>query len=351
MHKYQEAWTWQVHLFDERSFQTHRVHLTTYSTGLLRIDAIVRRQCSSEQQYFARAWDRLEVSEISVDGLIETRTWLNGSDLARPSPDAPAELSSAPIDDLLIPAPDFGDWHVFLRFLIEFGHEPAATVTFNEPGVELPQGPLRAGEIEQLFTTGPRVTPEGPAVVELIGAGKVHVPSGQLAVMDPLTFDEPEEAWQRITMPPGVYPVTVAVWRFADVYRGSVTAAVRVSVLDTPVSVWQMCVRPDQDPAMLGDGEFHGVDSDTGMMAFFDAARPMIENEFGDDELLERVYEDIVAEQPSTETQSNLIAVRTDRPDGVYPVWIGRTDDGQVSCVVLDFQLYPPLTTNLTATW
>ncbi|MER7792933.1 DUF4241 domain-containing protein [Streptomyces sp. NPDC097640] len=45
-------------------------------------------------------------------------------------------------------------------------------------------------------------------------------------------------------------------------------------------------------------------------------------------------------ELPSTEPEPNLIAFRTGRGDGAYPVRIGRTDDGRVGCVVVDFQLH-----------
>ncbi|MFF3559525.1 DUF4241 domain-containing protein [Streptomyces sp. NPDC002574] len=51
------------------------------------------------------------------------------------------------------------------------------------------------------------------------------------------------------------------------------------------------------------------------------------------------LHSHFTVELPSTEPEPNLIAFRAGRGDGAYPVWIGRTDDGQVGCVVFDFQL------------
>ncbi|MFE3761141.1 DUF4241 domain-containing protein [Streptomyces sp. NPDC059104] len=100
-------------------------------------------------------------------------------------------------------------------------------------------------------------------------------------------------------MPPREFPVTLSLLRTA---RGAGVAAARVTFLDVPPREWEMALRPDEDLFIPLDSHF-------------------------------------TVELPSTEAEPNLIAFRAGQGDGAYPVWIGRTDDGQVRCVVVDFRL------------
>ncbi|MEU4341772.1 DUF4241 domain-containing protein [Nocardia sp. NPDC023852] len=352
-YQYEGKEWWNVHLFDDRSYRTQIIYLESHSEGVLRVWFINRWQFSSEQQYFSHEWDVYETTKVSTDGLVEIRSEFDGSeqalverrgarDLGQPIDEpenSTVQLFSAPIEDFLCPAPEFGDWQVFMRFLAQQGHEPAPTVTLNEISTGERQGPLRATGIEQLFTPGRRDTPHGPAVVELIDAGLLRVPSGRLVAVDPGSIDE---ASPTIGVPPGEYPVTVSVMRYADTLCGPRVAAARVTLLDTPPSEWEMGIRPDEDPGLLGDGEFYGVGVETGMAVFLDETRTVDEDEF-DDELIERLYDRFTVELIGAEPEPNLIAFPAGRPDGTFPVWIGRTESGQVSCVVIDFQLHPPL--------
>ncbi|POX65553.1 hypothetical protein C3481_16055, partial [Microbacterium sp. Ru50] len=116
-------------------------------------------------------------------------------------------------------------------------------------------------------------------------------------------------------------------------------AAARVTFLDIPPREWEMALRPDEDLGLLGEGEFYGVGVDTGTVAFMDATRTVIEDEL-DENLFIPLDSRFTVELPGTEPEPNLIAFRAGQGDGSYPVWIGRTDDGQVGCVVVDFQLH-----------
>ncbi|MDT6983653.1 DUF4241 domain-containing protein [Streptomyces lusitanus] len=236
--------------------------------------------------------------------------------------------------------PEFGDWRVFAPFLAQQGHEPAADAVLNDVSVEEGAGPLRPTGVERLFVPGSRDTPDGPAAVELGDAGMLRITSGQLAVTDPGFVSNP----RTVAVPPGEYPVTLSLLRTA---RSVEVAAARVTFHDAPPHAWEMALRPDEDPGLLGEGEFYGVGVDSGTVAFMDAIRA-VDDEMLDDEVLdEQVFVPLSfvdrpsVELPGTGTGPNLVAFTAGRGDGSYPVWIGRTEDGQAACVVVDFRLHP----------
>lgn len=139
-------------------------------------------------------------------------------------------------------------------------------------------------------------------------------------------------------MPPGGFPVTLSLLRTT---HGASVAAARVTFLDIPPREWEMALRPDEDLGLLGEGQFYGVGVDTGTAAFMDATRTVLEDQLDEDLFIPLGSDShFSVELPSTEPEPNLIAFRAGQGDGAYPVWIGRTDDGQVGCVVVDFQLH-----------
>ncbi|MEU4341867.1 DUF4241 domain-containing protein [Nocardia sp. NPDC023852] len=299
-----------------------------------------------------REWDVQETITVSADGQVEIRSEFDGSErdwferhiagLDGQAPSEPENVTvqqvSASIENFLIPAPEFADWQVFVPLLAQQGHEPAATVVLRDaPGGDW-QGPLRATGIEQLFTAGARRdTPDGPGVVELSDAGLLRIPSGRLVVADPGWIDEHSLT---ITVSPGEYPVTLSLMRVVDsTYLGSCVAAAKVTIVDTPAGEWEMAIRPDQDVGLLGEGQFYGVGVDTGIAAFVDATRGSV-SEADLDDLAERLESRSAVELTGPAGGPNLIAFHAGWGDGSYPAWIGRTEDGQVSCVVIDFQ--PP---------
>ncbi|MFJ4058827.1 DUF4241 domain-containing protein [Streptomyces albogriseolus] len=239
------------------------------------------------------------------------------------------------VEKISCPAPEFGDWQVFAPFLAQQGHEPATTVVLNDVSVDEGAGPLRATDIEHLFRPGARDTPDGPAVLELGDAGLLRITSGRLAVSDPGWVSDP----RTVAVPPGEYPVTLSLLRRTPWLT---VAAAKVTLLDTPPHAWEMALRPDEDPELLGEGQFYGVGVDTGTVAFMDATRTVDEEGLDEEVFLPLSLADRPSvELPGTQTGPNLIAFSAGWGDGSYPVWIGRTEDGQVGCVVVDFRLFP----------
>ncbi|MER7174922.1 DUF4241 domain-containing protein [Streptomyces mesophilus] len=329
---------WRVYLFDDRSWRTRMVDLKPHGTGMLSAHWSIRWEFSDEQAHAAGKWDVQETTTVSDDGQVEVKTEFAGprgtstqAPAAGPS-GVPVRRLSAPAESFLCPAPEFGDWQVFVPLLAQQGHEPATTVVLSEVPVAEGSGPLRATGIERLFRPGACDTSGGPAVVEQVDAGLLRITSGQLAVSDPGWLGD----LRTVAVPSGEFPVTLSILRTS---RGADVAAAKVTFLDLPPREWDMLLRPDEDLGLLGGGQFYGVGVDTGTAAFLDATRTVDEDRLDEDVFL-AVDGRFTVELPGTETEPNLIAFRAGQGDGSYPVWIGRTDDGQVGCVVVDFQLH-----------
>lgn len=333
---------WRVYLFDDRSWRVQMIDLTPHRTGMLPVRWNTRWQFSNEQEYASGKRTAQETTTVSADGQVEVKSEFAGPRGASTeplhartsgSPSDTVRRFAAPVEDFLCPAPEFGDWQVFVPFLAQQGHEPATTVILRNISVDEGSGPLRATGIEQLFSPGACDTPDGLAVIELVDAGLLRITSGQLAVSDPGCIQDP----RTVAVPLGEFPVTLSLLRTT---RGARVAAARVTFLDSPTREWEMALRPDEDLRLLGEGHFYGVGVDTGTAAFMDATRMVIEDQLDEDLFIPLGSDShFSVELPGTEPEPNLIAFRAGQGDGTYPVWIGRTDDGQVGCVVVDFQL------------
>ncbi|GAA2463916.1 DUF4241 domain-containing protein [Streptomyces macrosporus] len=335
---------WRVYLFDDRSWRMQMIDLKPHSTGMLLARWNTRWQFSNEQEYSSDKWDVQETTTVSADGQVEVKSEFAGPRGASTEPlhartsgpsSVPVRRFAAPVESFLCPVPEFGDWQVFAPFLAQQGHEPATTVVLNDASVNEGSGPLRATGIEQLFSPGACDTPDGPAVVEPVDAGVLRITSGQLVVSDPGWIGETPRT---VAVPSGEFPVTLSLLRTA---RGVNVAAAKVTFLDIPPREWEMALRPDEDLGLLGEGQFYGVGVDTGTAAFMDATRTVLEDQLDEDLFIPLDSDShFSVELPGPEPEPNLIAFRAGQGDGAYPVWIGRTDDGQVGCVVVDFQLH-----------
>jgi len=217
-----------------------------------------------------------------------------------------------------------------------------------------PPTPLQPVNLEALFTAGAmfRTTPDGyggglDAVVrQPHEAGLLRVPTGQVIAGDPLVWEVPEPF--TVTVPPGDYPVAIG-WAGWAAEPGATVTAVRVLISDKPAATWEMGLLPDQDVRMLPEDGYFGFGVDSGIGAFLDASgRPSLPP--GLRETFEAEGTDPLPEVPvpgcfamwteDTASSTNMVAYRAGIGDGEYPVWIGRSDDGQVVSLVADMLLF-----------
>ncbi|MFE0928021.1 DUF4241 domain-containing protein [Streptomyces mutabilis] len=334
---------WRVYLFDDRSWRTQMIDLKPHGTGMLLARWNTRWEFPNEQEYSLDKWDVQETTTVSADGQVEVKSVFAGPRAASTEPlhtrtsgpsSTPVRRFAAPVESFLYPAPEFGDWQVFAPFLAQQGHEPATTVVLNDVSVDEGSGPLRPTGAEQLFSPGTCDTADGPAVAEPVDSGVLRITSGQLVISDPGWIGETPRT---VAVPSGEFPVTLSLLRTA---RGVDVAAAKVTFSEIPPREWEMAVRPGEDLGLLGEGQFYGVGVDTGTAAFMDATRTVLEDQLDEDLFIPLDSDSqFSVELPGPRPEPNLVAFRAGRGDGTYPVWIGRTDDGQVGCVVVDFRL------------
>ncbi|MFD4644730.1 DUF4241 domain-containing protein [Streptomyces sp. NPDC058441] len=226
-----------------------------------------------------------------------------------------------------------------------------------------PPRPAQPGPIGQLFRPGVRVTdgyhPE-MTVVEPRRIGALRVPSGLLAVSGP-DIDNGDGPHITVPVPPGEYALEEAQarhtyhceWEGSEVTRTD-TTAVRLLVSESPASTWEMARRPDDDPRLLRENEILGFDTDgaTGCFADAGAWEPLLalfEKGLiqGDPDLDPDVYEDISDSMYLLRTRDQAsggeLAAFATTGDGTYPVWVGRSEAGEVVGVVVLVEGMPEL--------
>ncbi|WP_030965483.1 DUF4241 domain-containing protein [Streptomyces sp. NRRL S-378] len=217
-----------------------------------------------------------------------------------------------------------------------------------------PPRPAQPGPINDLFRPGVRVTdgyhPE-MTVVEPRRVAGLCVPSGLLAVSGP---DADAGDGPRITVPvpPGEYVVDEACvrysyhceWRNTEVTTTACTA-VRLLVSETPAASWTMALAADDDPRLFIENQITGFDTDGATGCFADAGaweplvalyvRGLIQGEPDLDG-----YEDIddgslFMQRTWDEASGGELMAFATTGDGTYPVWLGRSDAGELVAVVV----------------
>lgn len=238
------------------------------------------------------------------------------------------------------PMPDFGRWTPVVGDLGPVttapdpaGFDPAAELAAEPPW--RPPLPLRPRQLDDTFEKGARFElDDGAAVtVELATGGVLRLPSGRLVVGDPDPWLHEVVPFEE-TVPPGEYPLHLSVVRFADSPDHTRVAACALWVSDRPTTSWNNAWREGEHPLRLGDGEFFGVGVDAGRVALVDAAEaPAYED------LIEDAYDEMSgwAHELAGPGDANLITVSSGWGDGSYPVWVGRDEDGELTCFVVDF--------------
>jgi len=306
----------------------------------------------------------LHVITASPDGIInECKTFPDGrmSDGTR----------RGEVDDYWMDAPEFGDWGTFIRSFPEAldaaGLDVPESVVVRDisspDGTGLPAGerPWRAPRglapdpsyLAWLFTAGTRLTYDitggmwvtdndekiKKVTVEVLDAGTLRMPSGRLVAKDPSWFTDAEPF--TVTVAPGSYPVLVSVVRFAGNPDHTRVAAAKIVIRDIPAESWEMALRAGQDSRALPDASFYGFGVDAGTGCFFDASAAARFSRLDWRDIGEAIWDAITAPVSDAESGANMIAFRSGWGDGSYPVWIGRSADGEVACFVADMLLMP----------
>lgn len=321
------------------------IDLEAYSDGWLRVLRHSRWEYSDRGRYESGGWDAEVVTTFAADGTVGVARKARGPvpPASGPEFDVVAALSriltvAGRPGTLVVAEPRFGDWTGFVGLAAVAGHEFAGTVPLRDERPREWRGPLRATGIEELFVAGARLdTVSGLGVVELVAAGPLRIPSGQLSVADAGWV---ETSPRTVAVPPGVYPISVSLLRFPQTGDFPRVAAAKVIVGNQPVVAWEMALRPAEDPELLRERGFYGVGVDSGTAAFFDVTHgPLDQDDFEHFVIEQLDHGRVVVELPAPPVGPTFVAMWAGLGDGAYPLWIGRAADGRVSCVVLDFLL------------
>jgi hypothetical protein len=225
---------------------------------------------------------------------------------------------------------------------------------------------LEPPNFEPMFQPGNRYRlpdPEGTvAVVEVLDAGLLHLPTGRVVACDPFWGSEVQRqvAPFTVTVPPGRYPVTVAVARVDSASDPDIPsslrlgAAAKLTIREEPVVAWEVALQPGQDPEALAPDEIYCLGVDSGNGSFLDASAVAavvalgewgIDFEKGElrperkrflDELHRKAWANLVVDPVA---DLNVVMFDCGLGDGGYATWIGRTAAGAPAHFVVDLLL------------
>ncbi|MFJ8228552.1 DUF4241 domain-containing protein [Streptomyces sp. NPDC094448] len=288
-------------------------------------------ECVGTEPYFSM--------EIDPDG--RARRILNSDGSLHIGADVPAEHHT-------VAKAEFGAWTAYVSGRMLGTADPIALHPAAAPGAPVPgpRGtalwtapvPLQPGDLEALFTSGTRLAcKDGTAVVEEPArAGLLRLPTGSVTARDPHPMCSADQAFT-VTVPPGDYPVLIATMKWEGMGWGETPAAM-LRITDEPTVVWELALQPGQDPRLLSRDEFYGFGVDTGTACFFDASGrdtlPELFKNRAQEARWDHEKGSCTVDDPVGGT--NLIAYCSGHGDGSYPVWIGRSAEGSVTCFVAD---------------
>jgi hypothetical protein len=204
------------------------------------------------------------------------------------------------------------------------------------------------------FQDGSRL-PAGPLTVtaRTLEIRSLTLPDGKVIVADAFASGDDVEPLA-LTVPPGSYPVVLSlVSDPASPYETIAAAMLRLSSGE-PVA-WHLATTPAQDPANLAQDEIFGypVDSGTAMVASPAGARRYVRKLvlFGNLNYvyLQHVSQTMEANAPNgggwanlvldAGSGENVIVFQSGYGDGFYTSYWGYDAEGQLVCLVTDFDL------------
>jgi len=335
---------------------------------LFLLETVERRYASADQaEHDPAAWRRTR--RYSRDG-----HYRESVEPAGPSGPLSETWGRAPAETLWEPAPRFGAWASLVRAdrdrpsslpSLRDPDDPVAGAVTGAPALAglspdrrpwSPPRPLAPSNLDALFRAGTRFAlPAGGGRLRTVRMdvrelGRLRMPTGRLLAVDPGTIFH-DRGPLDVTVPPGEYPVALAVARWEPPARSGRVAAARLLVRDEPVAAWELGVCDGEEAMLLGDGEFYGFGVDAGVACLADAAAAgFLLAVADDDKRYHAAFVDVDLdggiEVTDPQSGANAFAFSSGWGDGDYPVWVGRTAAGEVACFVADLLVVagaPPL--------
>jgi hypothetical protein len=215
-----------------------------------------------------------------------------------------------------------------------------------------------AADFRLAFTPGHRFQRgEWQYRMEVAPIAALCLPTGKIVAADPGNLDQRVETYFSQLVPPGTYPVDLAIrhtGKIGERMKLADTACMRVSFRVTPVADWVIATTTGQNLDDLEPFEIYGYGVDVGMGSFADssglvavsqkakAEGKKLYDEFYFEKVLPAYqatngrYADILLD-PSA--GSNLVVCSSGHGDGFYASYWGLDGKGKPVCLVTDFGL------------
>lgn len=215
-------------------------------------------------------------------------------------------------------------------------------------------------DFKRPFTNGLQIEYDGyEYTFEVRTIGELVVPTGQIAVDDPLTFrysDEQDKVFFKQTITTGKYPVVLSIAHVEgkDGSKDRRVACAKLQISSALPHRWEVATKGDQDISKLSENAIFGYGVDSGLGCFIDrnAANILMSKYDQDDfyyqELLDILWEnedasdclwaDIVLDQRGG---ANLIMFHSGWGDGFYATYWGYDNEGRLASLVTNFDVLP----------
>jgi hypothetical protein len=198
-------------------------------------------------------------------------------------------------------------------------------------------------------------------VVELLPLGDLVLTTGEIIACDPLVFLHDSLPFTR-KVKPGKYPVTACIAKTES--SGDRYAIVKLEFTKAKPTIWEMALLGKQDPVELKEEEFFGFPVDAGLGCFCDLETQKLYtrflSEFYQKNPNGNIYDDFFAAEFKKNALDmddasdigdwlnfrlpnglahNIIMFHAGYGDGAYPSFWGTTDNREICCLIIDFQV------------